>query len=138
MNCDLCKRELEAYREGRLPDGIRAQVEHHLHNCHDCTLYYHALIAAEKVMDEEKSAQHNPFLSTRIMAGIEALESSQKRVRQGILKPVLISISIVIAVFIGITMGQLYKPAKQSNVIPAELTYMDDASMESLNVFVTE
>lgn len=138
MNCDLCKRELEAYREGRLPNGIQAQIEEHLHNCHECALYFKVMQTAEKVMDEEKSAQPNPFLSTRIMAGIEALESKQKQVHQGILKPVLISISIVIAVFLGITMGQLYKPAKQTSVIPAELSYMDDASMESLNVFVTE
>jgi len=138
MNCDLCKRELDAYREGKLPDGIRVQVETHLQSCHECAEYFKVITLAEKVLDEEKSAQPNPFLSTRIMADIEALENKQKQVHQGILKPVLISISIVIAVFLGITMGQLYKPAKQANAIPTELTYMDDASIESLNVFVTE
>jgi predicted anti-sigma-YlaC factor YlaD len=138
MNCDLCKRELDAYREGRLPDGIRVQIETHLQNCHECAEYYKVITLAEKVMDEEKSAQPNPFLSTRIMAGIDALKNEQKQAYQGILKPVLISVSIVIAVFLGITMGQLYKPAKQTNALPTELTYMDDASMESLNVFVTE
>ena len=30
MNCQLCQKELDAYREGRLSDDMRTQVEAHL------------------------------------------------------------------------------------------------------------
>ena len=140
MNCQLCQKELDAYREGRLPEGIRIQVETHLGDCKECVESYQLISLADKVIDEEKRLQSNPFLVTRIMAGIEELgqnHESYKRISayQKVLKPVLISVSIAVAIFIGVVAGNIYLPTQQTNKLPVEMTYMNDAALESVELF---
>ena len=140
MNCQLCQKELDAYREGLLPEGIRVQVETHLGECKECAESFHLVSLSNQVMEEEKRLQSNPFLVTRIMAGIEELE--QNRVRQQripsyqkVLKPVLISVSIVAAIFIGVIVGNVYLPTHPTNNLPVEMSYMNDAALESVDLF---
>ena len=140
MNCQLCQKELNAYREGLLPEGIRVQVENHLGDCIECAESFHLVSLANKVMDEEKRLQSNPFLITRIMAGIEELEQnreSHQRIPsyQKVLKPVLISVSIAAAIFIGVMVGNIYLPTQPTNHLPVEMTYMNDAALESVDLF---
>jgi predicted anti-sigma-YlaC factor YlaD len=140
MNCELCQIDLEAYREGRLPDGIRVQVKAHLEGCKSCAEIYNMENLAERVMEEEKGLQSNPFLSTRIMAGIEELEQKRESyqrvpVYQKVFKPVLIAVSIGVAIFIGVITGSIYKPSVSTNEVPVELSYMNDAALESVNAF---
>ena len=78
MNCQLCQKELDAYQEGILPEGIRTQVMAHLESCKNCAQSYQLISIADKVMNEEKSMQSNPFLVTRIMSGIEELEQNRE------------------------------------------------------------
>jgi predicted anti-sigma-YlaC factor YlaD len=138
MNCALCQNELEAYLEGRLPDGIRVQVESHLAKCDLCAEAFQLIQIAEKVMNEEKGEQSNPFLVTRIMAEIEALEQTRRiPVYQKVLKPVLISVSIAAAILVGVVSGNIYKPTHTANTVPVEMSYMNDAALESVDMFVT-
>lgn len=138
MNCELCKKELDAYLEGRLPEGIRGQVEAHLAGCPGCTESYRLLMVANMVMDEEKVLEPNPFLATRVMAGIEELEQKRVPVYQKVFKPGLLSVLVAAAVFIGVVTGNIYKPVKDTNKIPVELSYMNDAALESVDVFANQ
>jgi len=139
MNCNLCKQELEAYREGKLPEGIEAQVKAHLEGCKDCAAIYQLESIASKVINKEKAIKSNPFLATRVMAGIEALEQRSINgnpipVYKKVLKPVLVSISVAAAIIIGVLVGNVYQPVSDSNKIPVELTYMNDAALESVDL----
>ena len=140
MNCQLCQKESDAYREGTLPDGIRVQVENHLGDCVVCAESFRLVSLSDKVMGEEKRLQSNPFLVTRIMAGIEEMELNRARrernpVYQKVLKPVLISVSIAAAIFIGVVAGSTYIPTQPGNILPVEMAYMNDASLESVDLF---
>ncbi len=143
MNCQLCQKEMEEYREGRLPEGIRVQVEKHLNNCKACAEMYNLESIAYKVIDQEKEIQSNPFLATRIMAQIEEMEHKKSTFEsvpafQRILKPALIGISVSFALFAGVIMGNLYSSGEANKAIPVEMAYMDDASMEAVNLFSNE
>jgi predicted anti-sigma-YlaC factor YlaD len=143
MNCELCKKELDAYLEGKLPEGIRIQVKTHLENCKNCTETYNLMNLADKVMEEEKGIQSNPFLTTRIMANIEELEQKRESFRhipvyQMKVKPALIALSIAAAVFFGVLTGNIYKPATPTNKVPVELSYINDASLESIEMLGNE
>jgi len=140
MNCQLCQKELDAYHDGTLPEGIRIQVESHLGDCNECAESFRLVNFANKVMDAEKGLKSNPFLVTRIMAGIEELEQSRESyqripVYQSVLKPVLISISVAAAMFIGVLVGNIYLPTQTINKLPVEMTYMNDAALESVDLF---
>jgi predicted anti-sigma-YlaC factor YlaD len=143
MDCQLCQKELDASHEGKMPDGMKVQVETHLENCQECTEYYKMTIITDKVMNEEKSMQSNPFLSTRIMADIEELEQQKASVQsipmfQKVLKPALIGISVAAAISVGIFMGSITSPKHTINTIPVEMAYMNDAALESVNMFSNE
>lgn len=143
MNCKICKKELEAYHEGRLPEGIKFQVAAHLANCKDCTNDLLLISLSEKVIEAEKKIQSNPFLSTRIIASIEAMENKKVHVQHTpaylkMLKPVLIGISLAVAIIIGAFVGNIYKPSNDYKSTPIEMAYIDDAALESINMFSNE
>ena len=142
MNCQLCQNEIDAYSEGTLPEGIRVQVEIHLGGCNECSESYRLISLAEHVMYEEKGIQSNPFLSTRIMAGIEELKQKRSYQRipvyQKVLRSALISVSIAAAIFIGVIGGNIYKPIHPVNKLPIEMAYMNDAALESVELFSNE
>lgn len=140
MNCVLCQKELDAYREGRLPEGIRVQVEAHLEHCEECAQSDYLLSISNRVIEQEKSLQSNPFILTRIMAGIQVMEPGEQYTRhipafQKVLKPVLISVSIAAAIFIGVMAGNIYLSTQPANNLPVEMLYMNDAALESVELF---
>lgn len=141
MNCERCKKKADAYLQGKLPDGIRIQVEVHLTSCTECAALFQMWSLADRIMDEEKEVIVNPFLATRIMERIEALEDKRVPkhvpVFQQILKPALISLSIAAATFFGVLSGNIYQPASTQGRVPVELSYMNDASLESVDFYAS-
>ncbi|MEI6143109.1 MAG: zf-HC2 domain-containing protein [Mariniphaga sp.] len=140
MNCQLCQKEFDAYREDILPEGTRSQVEAHLRECKVCAESFQLVGLAGKVMEEEKSMQSNPFLVTRIMANLGELEQNRENYQYtpfyiGAIRPFLISVSIAAAVSVGIMAGRIYDPKPQSHKLPIEMTYMNDAALESVDLF---
>lgn len=141
MNCQLCQEIMDAYREGKLPRDITTQVESHLKACERCAGIYRLQILADKVMDQEKELQPDPFLATRVMACIDNLENSGYKpatVFIRMLKPVLATASIAAAIFFGIMLGNLSRPATSREAIPVELALIDDAAIESVNILSNE
>ena len=141
MNCQLCQKESDAYREGRLSADTRIQVETHLGACKKCADSYKLQILAERVINMEKELLPNPFLQTRIMARIENLETSRYRTIPAyirVLRPAVIVTSLAAAIFFGIIIGNIYKPYNNEKTIPFELTFFNDSAIESVDVFSGE
>ncbi len=143
MNCLLCQKELDAYLMGELPEGIRNQVEEHIESCIGCAEGYRIFRLAAGVIGDEKEIISNPFLVNRIMAGIEAPDQKHDISRtvpayQNFLRSALLTSSVAAAIFIGILIGNIYKPVPSGNILPVELVYLDDAALEPVNLFSYE
>jgi len=142
MNCQLCQKELEAYRGGKLRPDTKTQVESHLAGCKECMNIYVLQILSDRVINEEKALLPDPFLSTRILAGIEKPESYGHDAFPGIirvLRPALLTVSLAAAIFFGVIIGNIYKPAAgMEKIIPVEMALIDDASIESIDILLTE
>ena len=141
MNCQLCQKESDAYREGRLSDDMRNQVEAHLLSCEDCSASYYLQTLAEKVINLEKLLDPDQYLTARIMERIERPELTAYRIPlavTGFLRPALIVTSMAAAIFVGILIGNIYKPSVRVLSIPVELALMDDGAIESVNIFSNE
>lgn len=141
MNCQLCQKESDAYREGRLPADTRTQVETHLGVCKKCAESYKLQTLAERIIKKEKELLPNPFLQTRIMAQIENLETARNRAIQTYmraLRPAIIATSLAAAIFFGVIMGNIYKPSSSAKAIPVELALINDATIESVDVLSNE
>ncbi len=135
MNCQSCQNAFEDHRRGTLTDDIRTQFESHLQGCTGCTEVYKLLTLAERVIDHEKKLQSNPFLSTRIMARIEAIKSPGLRripVFTEFAKSFLLTIMLAMVIAAGVAIGSMYIPQRGS--IPDEMALIDDAAIESVDV----
>jgi len=136
MNCQLCQENLDAYLEGILPSDMKTQLESHLKECETCNQMYRIQVLADRVVGYEKELEPDPFLITRVMAKIENREISGYRsgdIFTRILRPVLMTLSLAAAVFLGIMIGNLSLPYNNTRIIPAELAMIDDASLESVD-----
>ena len=141
MNCQLCQKELEAYREGILPSDMKTQVESHLETCEKCKQIYSLQILADKVIITEKELDPDPFLVTRVMAQIENLEEQEYEsgiMLTRILRPVMVTILLAGAVFFGILLGNLSRPAGSREKIPVELALINDSALESVIILSNE
>jgi len=141
MNCELCHLNLEAYRTGSLHREMRDQVEEHLKYCKDCAEIMSLVNLAEKVIHEEIEQESNPFLSTRIMAAIEAIETDVEQTSPlflRIIKQVLIITSLAAAIIIGILVGDLSNSANTKSTVPLEMALINDANMEAINLLSNE
>ena len=141
MNCQLCQKELDAYRDGKLQGDLKIQVESHVKACEICSGIFRLQLLADKVIDREKELQADPFRVTRIMAGIENLKGSGYKPANPfirVFRPVLITASMAAAIFFGIMLGNLSGPVTDRKAIPVELALIDDATIESVNILLNE
>ena len=76
MNCQLCQKLLDAYRDGKLSNDMRTQVEAHLKLCAECAESYRIQLLADRVINQEKEIHPDNYLTARIMARIENPEET--------------------------------------------------------------
>lgn len=75
------------------------------------------------------------------MAQIENLETSRNRVIPAYmraLRPAVITTSLAAAIFLGVIMGNIYKPSSSAKAIPVELALINDATIESVDILSNE
>jgi hypothetical protein len=137
MNCQLCQKELDAYRGGRLSDDMKTQVEAHLKLCAECAESNEIQLLTDSIINLEKVISPDNYLTSRIMTRIENHEVTGYRnisplIR--IVKPALIMTSMAAAIFAGVLIGNIYKPPVRDISRPVELVLIDDAAIESVDI----
>jgi len=141
MNCRICQEESENYRGGKLPDDLRIQVERHLKECPECADIYKMDSIADSIINKEKEIGPSTDLTARIMDKIESADYYDNRFSlpfTRVLRPALIITSMAAAIFVGVLIGNIYKPAATSFSRPVELSLMDDAAIESIVILSNE
>ncbi len=141
MNCSSCQQKLESYINGTLSEDMQQNLRIHLEECEKCHEVYSGMVILNRAIQQERSVTSNPFLATRIMEQINQPEETLVHKSFGwsrVLQPVLLTASVALALFMGIAAGNLYSSTKVQNSVPEELMLMDDASIESLNLIITE
>jgi len=142
MNCSSCQNQLMEYISGKLSEQDSQSLRTHLESCSDCFAKYASMLLTEKTIASDKQSSSNPFLATRVMAEIEKSSLPEYKYSMGKLKALWqftsVAASILIAITFGVLAGNQISPNQNSNEIPEELAYLNDASMESLNLFVNE
>ena len=140
MNCKSCQQQLAAYIAGQVPDDVKEEVLTHLNHCNDCKQLYVINGITEKTIEEERAVKPNPFMASRIMAQLDSKHSNRimRHNIQRVLKPVAIAASIIVAITVGIAVGNSYSKVAYTADIPQELIYLDDASMEAIPFLISE
>jgi predicted anti-sigma-YlaC factor YlaD len=141
MNCQVCQEELDAYLGGRLPGDMKTQVEEHLKHCTDCAESYYMQLLVQKTINQEKLISPDLYLTTRIMTQIENPEvTGYKTITpfSRLLRPALIITSMAAAIFLGVIIGNIYKPSARVLPRPVELALIDDVAIEAVDILTYE
>lgn len=86
-------------------------------------------------IEKEKLLEPNPYLVSKISNSIEnpeVVSTNVLHIRQNVLNPILLSISVAAAITIGIVIGNLYNPKNYSGEPTSDFAYMNDAAIESV------
>jgi anti-sigma factor RsiW len=137
MNCQICRKESDAYLGGRLSDDMRSQIEAHLQVCEECAKDYKMQSLTEKVINQEKTINPDFHLTSRIMTRLENSEYKVQKTTSPftrVVKPAIIMVSMAAAIFAGVMIGNIYKPSYRVLSKPVELALMDDMTIESVNI----
>lgn len=141
MNCQLCQNESDNYRERKLSDHLRIQIEKHLQECPECAAIYEIESIADSVINQEKEINPAINLTARIMDRIENPRYTGHKISSPfmrVLQPALVITSMAAAIFIGVLIGNIYKPETKDFLRPVELSLIDDAAIESVNILSIE
>jgi hypothetical protein len=90
----------------------------------------HQLI--EDVVQEERNAEFNPFLSTRIMAAVEKKYFTEVKQVSTVWKTAVVAFSLFAAVLAGVAAGNLY----QTENIATDVIVMNDDRMENFGFYI--
>ncbi len=134
MDCNLINLKLFAYAENILSIDEKSMVEEHLNFCPNCMKIANILTDSIKIIDRQKSVEANPFIYTRIAQKLKSSETENYYSR--ILKPVLVSIIILISLYGGIRIGNIYMDSNSTNQysINAVNNCWNDINQESMEV----
>jgi hypothetical protein len=141
MNCRNCQKESDNYREGKLSADLRIQIESHLKQCNDCSEIFRIQSIAESIILQDRAIEPEYDLTSRIMGRLETMEATDYKTRNPfmrILQPALIITSIAATIFLGVLIGSIYKPSGTIVSRPVELSLIDDAAIESIDILSNE
>jgi predicted anti-sigma-YlaC factor YlaD len=137
MKCSVFRNQIDKYTEGILGEEEKHSFDAHLLTCAECRELVAMQELTNKIIASEKKVEPDFFLSSKIMSRIEDLELKSQAPLIRVLKPALAAISIAAAITGGILIGNISEVTKD-NGTPMELTLMNDAEMEQVNLLTVE
>jgi predicted anti-sigma-YlaC factor YlaD len=106
MDCSFVQHKLVAYRENKLQTGTMREIESHLSGCDSCKSLLDALDVVEKVINEARAAEPNPFATARIINFIKNNLDKKEEKKGFVLRPVLVTLAVLCALTLGYTIGK--------------------------------
>jgi len=136
MDCTFIQNNLFAIAENHLTETEMSGVREHVSACANCAASVAAFSSLFDVIERDRQAEYNPFLSTRILQKMENHSVLRRRgvlhQMPGILRPLLAVALIVLAVFTGFLAG---KQGKHFTEAPA---YRNDLNAMKSDLFISE
>lgn len=104
-NCDLFRENLFAFHEKRLSGENLLGLENHMSSCTVCSSLYNDFLEYIVIIDQTKTTEINPFVSTRIIQALESSSGTGKRnfiaANKRILQPISVTFLLALAAFTG-------------------------------------
>ena len=111
MDCTDVQHYLFDYGEGELAPGLIKSFEKHIQECENCSRLFKRYQSLETAIEEEKEVEPNPFAATRILQYIENSQQRRIRVAVSVLRPVLITLVLFLALAVGFLVGRMAQPS---------------------------
>lgn len=124
MNCKEIRKKLIFFIDKELSEEENVYISNHLKDCRDCSFLYNKLQNTLSVTETEKKIPVNPYFYNLRFTNYDLRFQEDKFIPSfiKILKPVYISAIFVIAIFIGINIGNSIFEKHQKNLSKQILT----------------
>lgn len=136
MDCTFIQNNLFAIAENHLTEAEMSGVKEHLSACANCAASVASFASLFELIERDRKAEFNPFLSTRILQKMENRSVRPGRgvllLMPGALRPLLAAVLIILAVFTGFLAG---KQGKHLSEAPA---YRNDLKTMKSDLFISE
>ncbi len=120
MDCTFVRSNLFSYKEKQLSGREYQEFEDHLHSCEECSRIVSDFQSVTSFIDKKKSDEPSPFIQTRILQRIETqMEGARKKENiffQRILRPISVSLILLIAIIIGFSIGKQRETRFANNI----------------------
>ena len=136
MECKDIRQNLFGIVENSLSPVFRTEMENHLTSCMECSEILSEFRQTTALIEKDIAMEDDPFSDTRILQRLESAffpeQLSGHRSYFRILKPALLTLSLIVAILIGYSIGK-----KGINSIPAASS---DQEMESVrsDLFISD
>ena len=141
MDCLFVRSHLFSYSENQLSEKEKNAFTEHLKSCRECSLVYSGVESMNKLIQNKKAGQPNPFIHTRTLQRIasEAEKSAPwyLPLKKRILQPVVISIVLLIAAGSG-TVTAWYVHKQATKVFEQQNEIVSIRSGLSIDDFIDE
>lgn len=107
MDCKIVHHYLIDYQENNLQGGIKLDIEAHFSECESCRQLLTGFQSVEAIIEKARNADPNPYMATRIVQHIENELSTYKRTGIFVLRPILLTSTVISAIAIGILIGKV-------------------------------
>ncbi len=141
MKCNSVHKQMMAYLDGSADDDSRDRIEAHLKDCSHCSEFLKVLKRSLDQIDEEKLVKPDPYMFTRIMAGLEKPQPAISTSKLQVAFQAIAFIAIIaIGIYSGIITGKNFSDNKAVSVdYQNEIYYLDELQHENMiSVFLTD
>jgi predicted anti-sigma-YlaC factor YlaD len=139
MKCRTVHNLLVEYAEGTLSVSQKKQAEDHMAECENCRRYLTVLSETFDVISRETHIEPDLYMYSRILSAMKNKEQEKTRI-QGLLQPLIISLSILVLVFAGIRIGKSYQYQNAlASDYQSEVYYLNEVYNENIeSVILTD
>ncbi len=135
MNCKQIKPYIFPYAEGNLNTLQMELVVKHIETCKACSIALSIVNDSLEIINNQKELRPNPFIYTRIAQRIIYKNNHTIFIRK-ILKPVIISLTIAVALMGGILIGKINNTTSPDYIYSSSIEnyYWNDINQEPIEV----
>jgi hypothetical protein len=105
MDCTDVKKYLMDYSDGGLSPELENAIDEHAGHCGSCAGLLAGYKTLEAAISGQKSKAPLPFAATRILQRLENEADSHNRIALTVLRPVLITLALLVALMAGFLIG---------------------------------
>jgi predicted anti-sigma-YlaC factor YlaD len=134
MECKSIYSQLTGYLDGETDRDLQNKIEMHLKECKQCAEFLIRLKKAYNLVEKEKEVQPDPYMFTRIMAGIEDPNPAipEKKVKIAF-QAIAYAAIIVIGIYSGVLAGKNFSgKSSVSADYQDEIYYLDELQHEKM------
>jgi hypothetical protein len=141
MKCKDVQKRLIFYLEKTLQENEMIEISGHLKYCISCGKILANISESYDIIAFQKEISPTPFLFTRIQSKLHAEDAVNSVTTKSVkvFQPIVVSFIILISVYCGIKLGDIYKKTVNTELAGTEMYYWDDMGQEQIeNVLLQE